>query len=162
MELIRGLHNLRNEHRGSAVTIGTYDGVHLGHQAMLGRLTEMARELGVATTVLTFEPTPREYLDPARAPARLTRLREKLPLLERAGADRCVVVRFDEHLRSVRGAEFVSRLLRGRLAAKLLVVGHDFRFGFKGEASVELLREAAPANGFRLEVLPPVLVDGER
>lgn len=162
MELIRGLHNLRPEHRGSAVTIGTFDGVHLGHQAMLGRLCSQARELGIATTVITFEPTPREYLDPANAPARLTRLREKLPLLQRAGADRCLVMRFDEHLRAVRAAEFVSRLLEGRLAARLVVVGHDFRFGYKGEANVEALQRAAPGSGFRLDVLPPVTLDGER
>jgi len=162
MELVRGLHNLRAEHRGCALTIGTFDGVHLGHAAMIACLREHARRLGVPATLLTFEPTPREYLDPARAPARLTRLRERLPLLARAGVDRCIVLRFDEHLRTVRGVEFIERLLDKRLGARAVTVGHDFRFGFKGEADVTALREAAPAHGFELEVLDPVMVDGER
>jgi riboflavin kinase/FMN adenylyltransferase len=162
MELIRGLHNLRTGHRGSAVTIGTFDGVHLGHQAMIARLRERARERAIATTVLTFEPTPREYLDPANAPARLTRLREKLPLLERAGVDRCIVMRFDEHLRTVRGPEFVARLLIGRLDTRLLVVGPDFRFGYRGEATVDTLRQGAAEGRFALEVMDPVLIAGER
>ena len=162
MELVRGLHNLRAEHRGCALTIGTFDGVHVGHQAMIARLCEHAKRLGVPATLLTFEPTPREYLDPARAPARLTRLRERLPLFARAGVERCIVLRFDEHLRTVRGAEFVERLLDKRLGARALMVGHDFRFGFKGEADVEALRKAAPAHGFEVDVLPPVTLDGER
>lgn len=162
MELVRGLHNLRAEHRGCAVTIGTFDGVHVGHAAMIARLREHARRLGVAAALVTFEPTPREYLDPANAPARLTRLRERLPLLARAGVERCIVLRFDEHLRSVRGAEFVERLLDRRLGARAVVVGHDFRFGFRGEADVEALRAAAPGHGFALDVLAPVTIDGER
>lgn len=162
MELVRGLHNLRAEHRGCAVTIGTFDGVHLGHVAMIARLREHARRLGVPAMLITFEPTPREYLDPANAPARLTRLRERLPLLARAGVERCIVLRFDERLRSVRGAEFVERLLDRRFGARAVMVGHDFRFGFRGEADVEALRAAAPTHGFELDVLAPVMMDGER
>jgi riboflavin kinase / FMN adenylyltransferase len=162
MELVRGLHNLRATHRGCALTIGTFDGVHVGHQAMIARLREHARRLQLPATLVTFEPTPREYLDPANAPGRLTRLRERLPLLAHAGVDRCIVLRFDEHLRTVRGAEFVERLLDRRLGTRALVVGHDFRFGFRGEADVEALRAAAPAHGFELDVLEPVTIDGER
>jgi len=162
MELIRGLHNVRAAHRGAAITIGTFDGVHVGHQEMIRRLREQARQLGVAATVLTFEPTPREYLDPARAPARLTTLRERLPLLDRAGADYCLLMRFDEHLRTVRGAEFVERLLVARLGVRHVLVGHDFRFGYKGEADAEALRRASTTSGFTLDVMPPVTIDGER
>jgi riboflavin kinase/FMN adenylyltransferase len=162
MELIRGLHNVRAAHRGAAITIGTFDGVHVGHQAMIRRLREQARQLGVPATVLTFEPTPREYLDPARAPARLTTLRERLPLLDRAGADYCLLMRFDDHLRTVRGAEFVDRLLVARLGVRHVLVGHDFRFGYKGEADAQALRRASTASGFTLDVMPPVTIDGER
>jgi riboflavin kinase / FMN adenylyltransferase len=112
--------------------------------------------------VITFEPTPREYLQAGKAPARLTTLRERLPLLQGAGADWCLVMRFDEHLRSVRGSEFVEKLLNARLGAGHVLVGHDFRFGYKGEADVQALRAAAPANGFTLDVLEPVTLDGER
>ena len=111
MELVRGLHNLRAQHRGCAVTIGNFDGVHLGHRATLERLHEHARIVGLPATVLTFEPTPREFLSPASAPARLTRLREKLVLLERERLERCVVLHFDAHLQRVRAAEFIERLL---------------------------------------------------
>jgi riboflavin kinase/FMN adenylyltransferase len=162
MELIRGLHNVRAAHRGAAITIGTFDGVHVGHQAMIARLREQARQLNVPAMVLTFEPTPREYLDPTKAPARLTTLRERLPLLDRAGADYCLLMRFDEQLRTVRGAEFVERLLVAQLGVRHVLVGHDFRFGYKGEADAEALRVASKACGFTLDVMLPVTIDGER
>jgi len=162
MELVRGLHNLRGEHRGCVVTIGTFDGVHVGHLAMIQRLREQARRLGQPATLVTFEPTPREYLDPEHAPARLTRLTERLPLFAEAGVERCVVLRFDEHLRTVRGPEFVERLLDRRLGVRAVVVGHDFKFGFRGETDVEALRSSGPAHGFEVDVLAPVLIEGER
>ncbi|HSD75391.1 MAG TPA: bifunctional riboflavin kinase/FAD synthetase [Steroidobacteraceae bacterium] len=162
MELVRGLHNLRAEHRGCAVTIGNFDGVHLGHRATLERLREHARLIGQPATVLTFEPTPREFLSPARAPARLTRLREKLVLLARERLDRCVVLRFDSHLQHVRAQEFIERLLVARLDARRIVVGHDFRFGYRGEADVAVLQAAAPKHGFEVEVIEPLMLDGVR
>ena len=162
MELVRGLLNLRAEHRGCAVTIGNFDGVHLGHRATLERLREHARLIGQPATVLTFEPTPREFLSPARAPARLTRLREKLVLLARERLDRCVVLRFDSHLQHVRAQEFIERLLVARLDARRIVVGHDFRFGYRGEADVAVLQAAAPKHGFDVEVIEPLMLDGVR
>jgi len=162
MELVRGLHNLRAEHRGCAVTIGNFDGVHLGHRATLDRLRGHARQVGLPATVLTFEPTPREFLSPARAPARLTRLREKLVLLNREHVDRCVVLHFNSQLQHMRGQEFVTGLLRQRLDARRVVVGHDFRFGFRGEADVEMLRAAAGTHAFEVDVVEPLTLAGER
>jgi riboflavin kinase/FMN adenylyltransferase len=162
MELVRGLHNLRAEHRGCAVTIGNFDGVHLGHRATLERLCQHARAIGQPATVLTFEPMPREFLSPTRAPARLTRLREKLVLLERESVDRCVVLRFDSHLQQVRPEQFIERLLVARLGARRIVVGHDFRFGYRGEADIEALQAAAPKHGFEVDVIEPLLIDGVR
>jgi riboflavin kinase/FMN adenylyltransferase len=162
MELVRGLHNLRAQHRGCAVTIGNFDGVHLGHQATLERLRHHARQTGLPATVLTFEPTPREFLSPARAPARLTRLREKLVLLDRQHVDRCIVLHFNAHLQHVRGPEFVSGILGERLAARRIVVGHDFRFGYRGEADVGLLRQTSATHGFELDVVEPLMHGGER
>ena len=162
MELVRGLHNLRAEHRGCAVTIGNFDGVHLGHRATLDRLRGHARQVGLPATVLTFEPTPREFLSPARAPARLTRLREKLVLLNREHVDRCVVLHFNSQLQHMRGQEFVTGLLRQRLDAHRVVVGHDFRFGFRGEADVEMLRTAAGTHAFEVDVVEPLTLAGER
>jgi len=162
MELVRGLHNLRAEHRGCAVTIGNFDGVHLGHQATLERLRGHARAIGLPATVLTFEPTPREFLSPARAPARLTRLREKLVLLKRERVDRCVVLHFNAQLQHLRGQDFVTVLLKQQLDARRIVVGHDFRFGFRGEADVEMLRAAASAQAFEVDVVEPLMLEGER
>jgi riboflavin kinase/FMN adenylyltransferase len=162
MELVRGLHNLRAQHRGCVVTIGNFDGVHLGHRATLERLREHARTVGQPATVLTFEPTPREFLSPASAPARLTRLREKLVLLARERLERCVVLRFDAHLQRVRATDFIERLLVGRLGARRVVVGHDFRFGYRGEADVEVLKAAAPRHGFEVDIVEPLMLDGVR
>ncbi|HJS22182.1 MAG TPA: bifunctional riboflavin kinase/FAD synthetase [Steroidobacteraceae bacterium] len=162
MELVRGLYNLRAEHRGCAVTIGNFDGVHLGHRATLEQLREHARLIDMPATVLTFEPTPREFLSPARAPARLTRLREKLVLLQRERIGRCVVLRFDSHLQQVRAQQFIERLLVGKLGARRIVVGHDFRFGYRGEADIEVLRAAAPKHGFEVDIVEPLMLDGVR
>jgi riboflavin kinase/FMN adenylyltransferase len=161
MELIRGFTNLRERHRGCVVTIGTYDGIHLGHQALLARLNEHARRLARPAMVLTFEPMPREYLTPQDAPARLTSWRERWRILGRAGLDYVWLLRFCEGLRNLSGEEF-ARLLAQELRAHVVVVGHDFRFGRNGEATVPMLTGAGERLGFSVEVVPPVLLDGER
>ena len=99
MELIRGRHNLRPHHRGCAVTIGAFDGVHLGHQSVLTHLRQQAVSLEVPTTVVTFEPLPREYLRPLEAPPRITTLRDKWPLLAECGVDRVLCLPFNDSLR---------------------------------------------------------------
>ena len=98
MELIRGLHNLRDASRGCVLSIGNYDGVHLGHQALLAALREQGAARNLPTTVLTFEPTPREYFSPATAPRRVLTLRDKLDALAGQGVQRVVLARFDAHL----------------------------------------------------------------
>ena len=106
IELVRGLYNLKPRHRGTVVTIGNYDGVHRGHQHMLTAVRDHARRLGLPATVITFEPTPREYFEKQAAPARLMRLREKLEALALYGIDRVVVLRFSEAMRSMSAAQF--------------------------------------------------------
>ena len=161
MELIRGLLNIRERQRGCVVTIGTYDGIHLGHRALLDRLKEHATRLSAPTVVLTFEPTPREYLSPEAAPARLTSLRERWRVLEGLGLDSLLVLRFGEGLRNLSGEAFAGLLARD-LAARAVVVGHDFRFGCNGEATAPMLAEAGRRLGFSVDVVPPVMLDGER
>ena len=162
MELVRGLHNLPARHRGSVVTIGNYDGVHRGHQHMLAVLQRRAEELGVPATVVTFEPTPREFFEGPAAPSRLTRLREKLEALELYGVDRTVVLRFDDRMRGMGAGEFVDRLLVDGLGARHVVVGHDFHFARRREGTIETLRQAGAAHGFTVEEVGEFLVDGER
>jgi riboflavin kinase/FMN adenylyltransferase len=166
MDLIRGTSNLRDSHRGCVVTIGTFDGIHIGHQALIRRVTDRSAHLGRSAMLLTFEPTPREYLAPDAAPARLTTLRERCRTLARlasAGArlDAMCVLRFDERLRQLSGAEFAVLLARD-LRASEVVVGHDFRFGHGAAGSAQALREAGPGLGFRVEVMDPIVIDGER
>jgi riboflavin kinase/FMN adenylyltransferase len=162
MELIRGLNGLDDRHRGSVVTVGTFDGMHLGHQALLARLKEHGTRLSRPVMVLTFEPMPREFLLAAdQAPARLTSCRERWRILERLGCDFLWLLRFGPSLRSLSGEAF-AELLAHELRTPLVVVGHDFRFGRNGEATAGTLAEAGKRLGFEVDVVAPVLVDGER
>ena len=162
MELVRGLANLRDAHRGAVVTIGNYDGVHRGHQHMLATVTGRARELGLPATVVTFEPTPREYFEGDSAPARLMRLREKLEALPLYGVDRVVVLRFDRRMQAMGADEFVERLLVRGLGARHVVVGHDFHYARRREGNIDTLRAAGDRHGYTVEEVGRFLVDGER
>ncbi len=162
MELIRGLKGLNDRHRGSVVTIGTFDGMHLGHQALLRRLAEHGRRLSRPAMVLTFEPMPREFLlADGQAPARLTSCRERWRVLERLGCDFLWLLRFGPPLRNLSGEAFAA-LLGEELRTPLVVIGHDFRFGRNGEATAATLSAAGQRLGFEVDVVPPVTVDGER
>jgi riboflavin kinase/FMN adenylyltransferase len=162
MEFVRGLHNLRPAHRGSVVTIGNFDGVHLGHQAILGRLVARAQEYRLPAVVLSFEPNPREFFDPANAPGRLMRLRDKLPALAAAGVDRLVLLHFNEELRAWSGREFIERVLYGALGARHVIIGSGFRYGRGRSGTVELLRDEGVLRGFGVDEVPPFEQDGER
>jgi riboflavin kinase/FMN adenylyltransferase len=161
MELIRGPVNLRERHRGCVVTIGTFDGIHLGHQALLERLSAHAALRSRPTMMLTFEPMPREYLHPEKPPARLTSWRERWHILGRAGLDYMCVLRFGEGLRNLSAQDFAS-LLAHQLHSHLVLVGHDFRFGRRGEAPAASLTRAGATLGFDVDVVDPVLLDGVR
>src|SRR5262245_7980347 len=141
MQLIRGFGGAPRLSGGCAVTIGTYDGIHLGHQALLERLQAHAARLGVPAVLLTFEPAPREYLLPEGPPARLTSLRERWRILSGLPLDYLWLLRFGEALRNL-SAEAFAGLLARALAARVVVVGHDFRFGRNGEATAPVLAEA--------------------
>jgi riboflavin kinase/FMN adenylyltransferase len=143
------------------VTIGTYDGIHLGHQALLARVRHRATRLGTAAVLLTFEPTPREYLAPRDPPARLTSLRERWRILEPLGLDYLWLLRFGEALRNLCAEDF-AQLLARELAPDVVVVGHDFRFARRGEATAPILVEAGRRLGFEVDVLPAITLDGER
>jgi riboflavin kinase/FMN adenylyltransferase len=162
MELIRGMHNLRERHRGCVATIGNYDGVHRGHQHMIAAVRARADELGVPAVVITFEPTPREFFEGPAAPSRLTRLREKLQALALYGVDRVVVLRFDRRMQAMGADEFVQRLLVDGLGVRHVVVGHDFHFARRREGTIETLRAAGAAHGFTVAEVGQFLLAGER
>lgn len=162
MQLVRGLHNLQPRHRGCVATIGNFDGVHRGHQAILARLRERARELGVPSCVVIFEPQPREFFAPGQAPARLSRLREKLRLLAEQGVDRVLCLAFNRRLRELSAADFVHAVLVEGLGVRHLEVGDDFRFGCDRAGDFAFLRQAALREGFTLEAARTIEVDGKR
>jgi len=145
-----------------AVTIGNFDGVHLGHRTMLERVKRKAAELGVPSCVLTFEPHPRELFTPHGAPARLTRLAAKLEVLRDAGVDRVHVARFDRKFSAQPPERFIEDVLVRGLGCAWLLVGRDFRFGAKRAGDFALLEEAALREGFLLEAMPEVTHHGER
>jgi len=162
MELVRGLHNLRPEHRGCAATIGSFDGIHLGHQAVLTQLAAEGRERRLPVTLITFEPQPREYFMPQEAPPRLTRFREKLEVLQHCGVDRVVCLRFNAWLASLTADEFIQRIMLDGLAVKYLVVGDDFRFGKGRIGDYALLQQAGETHGFPVVTMPTFNVSNHR
>ncbi len=162
MELVRGLHNLRPAHRGCAATIGSFDGVHLGHQAVLAKLAHEGRARKLPVTLITFEPQPREYFSPGSTPPRLTRFREKLEALQSCPVDRVVCLRFSDALAALTAEEFIQQLLVEGLGVKYLVVGDDFRFGKNRAGDKALLQQSAGRHGYQLGTLEDFEMNGQR
>jgi riboflavin kinase/FMN adenylyltransferase len=144
-----------------ALAIGSFDGVHLGHRAMLDRVTHAARDRGIAPAALTFEPLPREFFAPREAPARLASLQEKLGLIAGCGIEVAIVEHFDAAFASIGASEFEERIAR-RYSAKWVIVGRDFRYGAGRRGDLASLQAAGARLGFEVHVLPTVTVDGER
>jgi len=143
-----------------ALTIGNFDGVHRGHQAMLSRLAEAADDLALPAAVLTFDPHPREFFARDAAPPRLSTLRAKLERFAAYGVERTYVARFDARLAGISAGEFIDHVLVRRLAARWVLVGEDFRFG-KGRAG-DLATLRAAAHAFSVEAMRTVAIAGER
>jgi len=151
VELIRHLHNVRPLHRECVATIGNFDGVHTGHKQVLAGLRARADDLDLPTVAMIFEPLPREFFGGENVPARLTTLREKLPLLAQAGVDRTLVCRFNRAFSSQPPEDFIRRWLVEGLAVRHLVVGDDFRFGARAAGDFDMLVTAGRAQGFTVE-----------
>lgn len=162
MELIRGLHNLRPRHRGCVATIGAFDGVHRGHRAVLQGLIDKGRELGLPTTVVLFEPLPREFFAPLQAPARLMSFREKFAALRDLGIDRVLRIRFDAALSEMGPDEFVHRVFVDGLGARYIVVGDDLHFGKNRAGDFDFLKTAGAREGFDVVATPSVQIGGRR
>jgi len=158
MELI----NLRHHHKKCVATIGNFDGIHLGHQAIISQLKEIAKKYNLPTVVIIFEPQPQEYFSPDNAPARLTRLREKVEEMDRLGVDRLVCIRFDGGLANLSAREFVERLLIEGLEISHLVVGDDFRFGKNRQGDFSMLENMADEFGYELDHTKTCLFQGMR
>jgi riboflavin kinase/FMN adenylyltransferase len=144
------------------LAIGNFDGVHLGHAALVRQLVSAAKRMQLAPTVLTFEPHPREFFAPESAPARLTTLREKLELLAELGASQTMVCRFNAAFAALTANEFIEQVLVRGLHVKHLIIGDDFRFGRGRTGDFAWLQVAGQRFGFTVEAMQSVTVDGER
>jgi riboflavin kinase/FMN adenylyltransferase len=148
--------------RGCALTIGNFDGVHRGHQAVLDQLHARAAELQLPATVMVFEPTPQEYFSPATAPARLLRLRDKLTLFRELGVEQVVCLRFDRQLAERDAEAFVKDILIEGLGVRHLVIGDDFRFGKGRSGDFAFLQQAGQQHGFEVVSTQTLVESGER
>ena len=169
MEIIRGLQNIRPRHAGCVATIGTFDGIHHGHQVLLAHLKAKSEELNAPSVLITFEPQPREFFfarggggSRRPVPARLTRFREKIHILRGIGIDRVLCIPFNERTRAIPAAEVVERFLVDMLGVRYLVVGDDFQFGKDREGDYRMLKKAGDRLGFGVSHLGTLTFDHDR
>lgn len=149
-KIIRGLYNLPDPAQGCVATIGNFDGVHLGHQAVLTQLAMKADMLNLPAVVITFEPQPFEYFVPEKAPARLSRFREKVEALRAYSIQKLCVLRFNRQLAEMQAETFIQKLLVEGLNVRYLVVGDDFRFGKDRQGDFALLQQVGKQHGFQV------------
>ena len=162
MELIRGILNIKSHHKPCVATIGNFDGVHLGHQAVIRQLAERGKALGLPVTVITFEPQPQEYFQPGSVPSRLTRLREKLEALAGLPVDRVLCLQFNKTLAQLSAENFVKTILVDGLGIRFLVVGDDFKFGKGRTGDIDLLKSVSGQFGFQVNDTDSFVVKEER
>jgi riboflavin kinase/FMN adenylyltransferase len=161
IEVFRGLPPPARR-RPCALAIGNFDGVHCGHREILTRVVAAARARGLVPAAMTFEPHPREFFAPDSAPARVANLRDKIEGLRACGIERVFVLHFDRRLAGLDAAAFIEQVLVQACQARWILVGDDFRFGARRAGDIALLRTHAPAGGFEVQQLEPVLCDGAR
>jgi len=162
MEIISGLHNLRPRHKGCVLTIGNFDGVHRGHQRLIDHLQFQSRSMQLPTMLMTFEPQPREFFAGSVLPARLTRFREKVLLLERTGLDRLLCMPFNEQTSQIPAEWFAEEFLTELVGARYVVIGDDFRFGHERKGDFDLLQTTGARLGYEVISVDTVLQGGDR
>ncbi len=162
MELIRGLHNLRPRHHGCVATIGAFDGVHLGHRAVISHLLAKSAEFALPSLIIVFEPLPREYFAPLKAPARIMSFREKCRALQTLGVDRLLRIRFNEQFRGLSPQRFVDEIFVAGLGVRYVMLGDDFRFGADRQGDIVFIREQGLRYGFEADSTPTLTIGGER
>ena len=162
MKIVRGFHNLKPDSTGCVVTIGNFDGVHLGHRMLLERLFEKSKELNLPSALITFEPQPREFFAGEKVPARLSRFREKVILLQNTELERLICLPFNEKTQSAPAEWFTEDFLFKALNTQYLLVGDDFRFGRGREGDFNLLEKTGAEKGFEVERAKTLEYQGER
>jgi riboflavin kinase / FMN adenylyltransferase len=161
-KLIRGLYNLKPQPQGSVLTIGNFDGVHIGHQALLKKVKEKALQLGVASVVITFEPLPKEFFGFKKIVPRLTRFREKFTAISESQVDTVLVIHFDQAFAEMSAEDFIQKILCDGLSVKHIIIGDDFRFGRDRLGDFTFLKNAGEKLGFTVEAMPTITIESER
>lgn len=162
MKIIRGLNNLPADFTQCVITLGNFDGIHLGHQALIERLKSIAKIKQLPTVVMLFEPQPAEFFSANHAPSRLMSLQEKYSLIEQLGIDYILAIPFTQTFANMSAQSFIEQGLIKRLKTQHIVIGDDFRFGAKRQGGATLLRQYADNGFFALESLPTYIVQGQR
>ena len=161
--LIRGLRNIKPDDKGCVLTIGNFDGVHVGHQALLDLVNQKAKALGTQSMVMIFEPQPLEFYTKGKVMVpRLTKMREKYLALAKCKVDKVLVAYFNPTFAALSPEDFAGKVLGEQLAIKHIMVGEDFRFGHKRSGDIPQLEALAPRHGFTVEIIQPILTGGER
>lgn len=161
MQIYQGLGGIESPLKDPIVTVGNFDGVHLGHQALFSETVDWAKEIGGTSVALTFDPHPARVLNPAGGPPLLTVLRRKNELIEAFNLQSLVVVEFNKEFAAISAEEFISRILVGKIGLRGLVVGYDAAFGRGGQGTVEVVRAMGRELDFEVRQVGPVVVDGE-
>ncbi|MBM4207587.1 MAG: bifunctional riboflavin kinase/FAD synthetase [Gammaproteobacteria bacterium] len=162
MRLIKGIPRLPVFADGCVLTIGNFDGVHLGHKAVIDKLAQRGKDLALPVAVMIFEPQPLEYFQRAKAPPRLTRLREKVARLAKLPVDDLIIVRFNKQFADYDAGRFIDEILVNKLKVKHLVIGDDFRFGKARQGDIQLLQEYGKKQGYKVEDTGSLQVSGQR
>lgn len=162
MEIIRGLNNLPAQFKSCVLTLGNFDGIHLGHQALIKRLKDVGKNRNLPTVVMLFEPQPLEFFSANNAQARLTSFHEKCHFIQQLGIDYVLAIPFNQTFANVNAAQFIEHGLIEKLQAQYIVIGDDFRFGAKRQGDAVLLQHYADHGHFILESLPTYIINGQR
>ncbi|WP_392564632.1 bifunctional riboflavin kinase/FAD synthetase [Orbus wheelerorum] len=162
MEIILGLSNLHNRINRCVITMGNFDGIHLGHQALIARLKQAGTAKQLPTVVMLFEPQPLEFFKPEDAPSRLMSFKEKCTFIRSLGVDYVLAITFNQTFANMSAKNFIEAGLIGQLRAQYIIVGDDFKFGAKRQGDTQLLKQYADSGFFELESLPSYIINGLR
>lgn len=162
MDIIEDIRKSVPEYPGIVLTVGSFDGIHLGHRSILERVVARAKETGGTPALLTMQPHPREYFARDNAPNLLTSLEKKEQLLDEAGIEVLYILPFDADTAGMQATSFIRTILHDACHAQAIVVGHDCRFGKGAEGDIALLEHAGPEYGFTVEEVPPLIIESER
>lgn len=159
MKIIRGIANIKNQISQCVLTLGNFDGVHLGHQQLINHLITQGKRLNLPTVVMLFEPQPLEFFCPDNAPSRLTSFQEKVILIEKLGIDYIIAIPFNQTFAKMSADNFIQDWLINKLQAKYIAIGDDFRFGYERKGDINLLEHYTQTYGFAVESIPTFVFD---